>query len=592
MLRSLHMKLVMIMVLLILSLMTVVGAFLINSVVVFYLNDFYSQIGAVVSDQDLYRDLTQETAAERSGEVSGVEMLVQVLGAYAGELGVNGSNRNYYILDESGAYLAGTDDEYGTRLEYTENLLAVIRDRSEVGDQSNVAADYMDVAIPIDRGDGQYIIYIRDNRATVDQLNDQLFVLIMQALVFGLVISVLLSLVLSKTMVTPIQRLTDGAERVAGGDFSDRLEVTSRDEIGVLTNTFNDMAQQLKDTIQQVENERNKLDTLFLHMTDGVVAFSAEGVVIHANPAASDMLGIVIDGATRYQDLFGDIAPLDSVLSAPDYLEGERVQGERSLELLLAPFDRESQAGALVVIHDVTVQRRNEEMRREFVANVSHELRTPLTNIRSYAETLSENAGQMPPNTEKKFLGVILNESDRMTHIVQDLLTLSRFDSGHSELKLGRFSFTGAINDLYNAVYMEAQKHDHTVELKLEPELPEIVADRERILQVMMNVVSNAIKYTPNGGYIVISAGRLADRVWMEVADNGIGIPEADRARIFERFYRVDKARSRESGGTGLGLSIAKEIVDRHQGVLTTVGKEEPGLTVRMELKIEGPGHE
>ena len=368
--------------------------------------------------------------------------------------------------------------------------------------------------------------------------------------------------------------------------------MTSRDEIGVLTNTFNDMAQQLKDTIQQVENERNKLDTLFLHMTDGVVAFSSEGEVIHSNPAAAEMLHITIDESTRYQDLFGEIAPLDSVLSAPDYLEGEREEGERHLELLLAPFDRENQAGALVVLHDVTVQRKNEEMRREFVANVSHELRTPLTNIRSYAETLSENAGQMPPNTEKKFLNVILNESDRMTHIVQDLLTLSRFDSGHNELKLGRFSFTGAINDLYNAVYMEAQKHDHTVELKLEPELPEVVADRERILQVMMNIVSNAIKYTPNGGHIVISAGKLGNRVWMEVADNGIGIPEEDRARIFERFYRVDKARSRESGGTGLGLSIAKEIVDRHQGVLTTVAKEEPGLTVRMELKIEGPGHE
>ena len=518
-------------------------------------------------------------------------MLEQVLGAYAGELGINGRNRNYYILDSTGAYLAGTDDEYGPRLEYTEILLAVIRDRCVVGDESNIAADYMDVAIPIDRGDGQYIIYIKDNRDTVDELNSQLFILIMQALVFGLLISVLLSFLLSKTMVTNIQRLTDGAERVAGGDFSDKLEVTSRDEIGVLTNTFNDMAQQLQDTLQQVENERNKLDTLFLHMTDGVVAFSAEGQVIHANPAAAQMLRCEIGEQTNYEQLFGDVASLESVLAAPDYLEGEREETGRYLELLLAPFDRENQTGALVVIHDVTAQRKNEEMRREFVANVSHELRTPLTNIRSYAETLSENAGQVPPATEQKFLGVILNESDRMTHIVQDLLTLSRFDSGHSELKLGRFSFTGAINDLYNAVYMEAQKHDHTVELKLEPELPEIVADRERILQVMMNIVSNAIKYTPNGGHIEISAGRSEGRVWMEVADNGIGIPEADRARIFERFYRVDKARSRESGGTGLGLSIAKEIVDRHQGVLTTVGKESPGLTVRMELNIEGPGH-
>jgi two-component system sensor histidine kinase VicK len=303
------------------------------------------------------------------------------------------------------------------------------------------------------------------------------------------------------------------------------------------------------------------------------------------------MLHRTVNLDSTYQELFGDIAPLESVLESPDYLEGEKEERGRYLELLLAPFDRESQGGALVVIHDVTEQRKNEEMRREFVANVSHELRTPLTNIRSYAETLSENAGDIPPKTEKKFLSVILNESDRMTHIVQDLLTLSRFDSGRSELKLARFPFAGAIDDLYNATYMEAQRHNHTMKLKLESDLPEIVADRERILQVMMNIVSNAIKYTPDGGRIEISAGRMPDRVWMEVADNGIGIPEADRARIFERFYRVDKARSRESGGTGLGLSIAKEIVDQHQGVLTTVDKQTPGLTLRMELKIEGPGH-
>ena len=592
MLRSLHMKLVMILVLLIVSLMTVVGAFLMNSVVAFYLKDFYSQINTVLNEQGLYTDLTTQTPAERAGETDTVTVMDQVLSAYAGALGVNGSNRNYYLLDGTGAYLTGTDEAYGKQMEYTENLLRVIQDRSQVGQQSNLAAGYMDVAIPVDRGGDQFILYIRDNRDTVDELNAQLFMLILEALVFGLVISVLLSFLLSKTMVTPIRRLTSGAERVAGGDFSDKIEVTSQDEIGVLTNTFNDMAGQLEDTLRQVENERNKLDTLFLHMTDGVVAFSRQGSVIHCNPAAQEMLRCTVDESTRYHDLFGDIAPLDSVLTAPDYLEGERELEGRYLELLLAPFDRESQSGALVVIHDVTVQRRNEEMRREFVANVSHELRTPLTNIRSYAETLAENAGSIPPKTEKKFLGVILNESDRMTHIVQDLLTLSRFDSGHTELKLTRFSFTGAITDLYNATYMEAQKHDHTVELKLEPGLPEIVADRERVLQVMMNIVSNAIKYTPDGGHIVISTGRDDKRVWMEVDDNGIGIPAADRARIFERFYRVDKARSRESGGTGLGLSIAKEIVEQHRGELCVVDKQEPGLTLRMELNIEGPGHE
>ena len=225
------------------------------------------------------------------------------------------------------------------------------------------------------------------------------------------------------------------------------------------------------------------------------------------------------------------------------------------------------------------------------MANVSHELRTPLTNIHSYAETLSESAGDIPPETEKKFLGVILNESDRMTHIVQDLLTLSRLDSNRDELKLARFSFGGAVQDLYNAVYMEAQRHGHTLTLDLEPDLPDIVADRERIVQVMMNIVSNSIKYTPDGGHIGIYAGRRGDRVWMVVDDDGIGIPEEDRPRIFERFYRVDKARSRQSGGTGLGLSIAKEIVDRHGGQLALLDKQGPGLAVKLELKIEGPDH-
>ena len=292
--------------------------------------------------------------------------------------------------------------------------------------------------------------------------------------------------------------------------------------------------------------------------------------------------------------MFGEIAPLEQVLEPGQqgYVEGALERGGRSLELLLAPFDKEAQAGVLVVIHDVTERHKTEEMRKEFVANVSHELRTPLTNIRSYAETLVDNAGALPAEMAKNFLNVILGESDRMTHIVQDLLTLSRFDSGRSELNLTAFSFSEAIESMTNANRMEAQRHGHTLELQLEPGLPQITADRERITQVMMNVVSNAIKYTPDGGHIQISAGRMGrNRVWMEVADDGIGIPEADRDRIFERFYRVDKARSRESGGTGLGLSIAKEIVDQHRGELRLVDRTGPGLTIRMELLTEGPEH-
>jgi len=585
-LRSLHMKLMLIMVLLIISLMTVVGAFLMNSAVRFFIDEFYTQINEVTSRVEFTDDLTHAT----EGENNPVAMIDQMLDAYVGELGVDGRNRNYYILDgQTAAFLAGSDQEAGENLTVTNNIAAALT--GQVGDSSDVTADYMDVAIPFQRGDDSYILYIRDGRNTVTQLNSELFSLVLEALVLGLIISVLLSFLLSKTMVTPIQRLTDGAKQVAAGDFEHRIDVDSHDEIGVLTINFNSMAQQLKNTIEEVENERNKLNTLFLYMTDGVAAFNQRGEIIHFNPAATTLLARPIDENATYDGLFEDMIPLSAseVMEQDGYSAHETRVGERYLSCIAAPLDRARKDGILILIHDVTEERRIEEQRREFVANVSHELRTPLTNIRSYAETLSDNAGDLPPETERGFLDVILNESDRMTRIVQDLLTLSRFDSGREDMNLIRFPFGKAVRDTYQAVLMEAQRHRHEVILNMQESIPEIMGDRERILQVMMNIVSNAIKYTPDGGKIEISAGHQNGGVWMQVDDNGIGIPAKDRDRIFERFYRVDKARSRESGGTGLGLSIAKEIVTRHGGQLRLVDKEEPGLTIRLELKVDGP---
>lgn len=589
MFRSLHMKLMLIMTLLIISLMTVVGAFLVNSVSVFYLDQFYTQMQSVFqNDTDFFHDL--ENAA--SEEENGAEQIAQMLRTHTGDLGVDGLTRNYYVLDGiSGGVLAASGDAEGTAPELTYNLSAALS--GEVGDQSDVSLDYMDVAIPLTRGGQKYVIYIRDNKQTVQNLTGQLVTLILEALGFGILIAILLSFLLSKTLITPIERLTEGAEEVAAGDFSQKIEVDSHDEIGVLTATFNDMSHRLESTLWEIENERNKLDTLFLHMTDGVVAFNHAGELIQSNPAAEELLGrkLPIGGTADYNALFGEIATIDAVLEpgSQGYIAASREQKERSLELLLAPFDKDHQAGVLVVIHDVTEQHRTEEMRKEFVANVSHELRTPLTNIHSYAETLVDSGGALPADTEQSFLGVILSESERMAHIVQDLLTLSRFDSGRSELNFTTFSFADAVETMVNANRLEAKRHGHTITTRLEPGLARITADRERITQVMMNVVSNAIKYTPDGGQIMVSAGMMGDeRVWLEVADNGIGIPAGDRDRIFERFYRVDKARSRESGGTGLGLSIAKEIVEQHRGSIRIVDRDTPGLTIRVELPVEG----
>ena len=479
--RNIHLKLVLILVLLIVSLMVVVGAFLMNSVTGYYINEFYTQIAAAFGQDnaDFVRDL--QTAGE--DETDGAAMMEAVLSAYEGVLGVDRRSRNFYVLDANGRYLGGSAPEPEGGLAVTPNIAKALL--GEPGFHSSVTAGYMDAAVPITRGGQTYIVYILDSRETAQALNAEMFKLILEALVLGLVISVLLSFLLAQAMVQPLQRLTDGIELAARGDFSHKLEVTSGDEIGQLTESFNTMARQLEANIAELEQA--------------------------------------------------------------------------------------------------------EQQRKDFVANVSHELRTPLTNIRSYAETLADGTGDLPRSTEQKFLAVILNESDRMTHILQDLLTLSRFDSGRSELRLTQFPFAQAVEDTWQAVLMDARSHSHTVTLELPDWLPRVRADRERIMQVMMNIVSNAIKYTPDGGRIVLSAGLTGDRVWMQVDDNGIGIPAADREHIFERFYRVDKARSRQSGGTGLGLSIAREIMLRHEGRLYLVDKDAPGLAIRMELPIEGP---
>ena len=591
MFRSLHMKLTLIMILLITSLMAVVGAFLTANVSTFYIDTFYEQVeGVFGADQREFVADLRNVAAENDG----AQLIDERLKAKAGSLGIDYRTRNYFILDgTTGNYITGSTEEETLPREQSPNLLtartAIVNgDVTTVGADSNITSDYMDVAVPITGGDNAFIIYILDTKETVSNLNNQLFIIIMQALIIGLLISILLSFLLSKTMVGPIEKLTAGAEKVAAGDFDSELPVESTDEIGILTGTFNEMAGVLQDTLAAMENERNKLDTLFLHMTDGVVAFDHTGSLIHCNPAATELLQRSVESTCTYEELLGDLHPFEQILALqrPNYVEDELVIGERTLELYLAPFSDHEQGGVLIVLHDVTEQHRNEERRKEFVANVSHELRTPLTNVRSYAETLRDAGGDIPQEMSNSFLDIIITETDRMTHIVQDLLTLSRLDAGNAELVLSRFPFGEAIESVTRANALNAKQRSHELVYDSSESLPLITGDRSRLEQVMMNIIGNAIKYTPDGGHIRIQAGSTEESVWMEVCDDGIGIPEKDRDRIFERFYRVDKARSRESGGTGLGLSIAREIVQRHNGTLALVPHEGPGTTIRLTLPI------
>lgn len=575
--RSLHMKLVLILVLLIVSVMAVVGTFLFNRVSAHYYNDFTEQMNAVFN-ANMFTTLQSEAVGDE-----GAARIKNAIEANYTALGIN-TYRNFYILDgATGKRLEGTSDE---ELERTHAIIVALD--GKIGQETSIAKPYLDRAVPVlVNGDVRYIVYIKDTKQEIQSLTASLFTIILQAMLFGLVIAIFLSFLLSKTITTPIENLTHGAQLMGQGQFQTKLEVHSDDEIGILTQTFNDMSQILKDTLETVEGERNKLNTLFLHMTDGVAAFSRDGRVMQLNPAAREMLGILPDEFGSFKDIFHDVEiTFDQALALnqPDSIECNYFIDGRTLKIYFAAFGTdEGEGGVIAVIHDITEQFKLETARREFVANVSHELRTPLTNVKSYTETLLDMTEEQD-ETQKRFYGVILNETDRMTRIVKDLLILSRLDYAKMDWKMTTFSIKKSIENVYHAMEIDARNHKHTMELRLTSELPEIYGDRERIEQVLVNVISNAIKYTMDGGKIIVDAKCDGKQVYIAVSDNGIGVPEEDINRIFDRFYRVDKARSRERGGTGLGLAIAKEIVEYHGGSIQIDSKLDIGTTVTVTL--------
>ena len=583
MFRSLHMKLVLILVLMIVSVMAVVGTFLINSVSTFYIDSFYEDMQSVFNQADVMRSL--ERAAQQ-----GTEAIRTVLDSYEGQLGID-SYRTYYILDGEGQVLTSSNALREASLTRTDNVVAAMA--GGTGTRASVADSVMDVAVPIRAADGagvSYILYIADDKREVSDMSWRFFQIVMQAMMFGLLASILLSFLLSKTITTPIERITEGARSIAEGNFDQALGVQSSDEIGELTRSFNYMAEQLRSTVGAVQGERDKLSTLFLHMSDGVAAFTTAGRLIHMNPAAESLLGARMEENLTFDEMFADLDMVGSDETAMrSFLTSEITRHGRVLSVTLAPYGAlDGEGGVIAVIHDITEQRRLDDARREFVANVSHELRTPLTNIRSYTETLLDAAGEIPLDTEKQFLGVISSESERMARIVTDLLTLSKLDYGRMELRMTRFPLVDMLKNVANAMKFTAEDSGHELTVSAPDDLPAIVGDRERIEQVVVNILSNAVKYTPAGGHIRLEACALSgNRVRVTVEDDGVGIPAEDVPRLFERFYRVDKARSRAAGGTGLGLAIAKEIVEQHEGKIALASEYGKGTTVTITLPTD-----
>ncbi len=574
-LGSLHMRVVLILVVLIVSVMAVVGTFLISWVSTYYYDDFTEQMNSVFTT-NMYTALKSEAASD-----NGSDKLKTVLEAYSASLGIS-RYRNFYILDgQTGALLAGSDDSEPER---TPAIISALD--GKIGQEKRVTATYFDRAVPVIVEDKvAYIIYIKDTKQEMAALTNSLFTIIIRSILFALVIAVFLSLILSKTITTPIENLTRSAKLMSMGEFKTRLEVHSQDEIGVLTETFNDMAQVLHETLEKVEGERDKLNTLFQHMTDGVTAFSRDGKIIHINPAAEDMLGVHMEDNPTFEELYGSTGisfkrALDQ--TSTEFLERDHAVSGRVLKVYFASFGS-GEGGVIAVVHDITEQFKLDQSRREFVANVSHELRTPLTNVKSYTETLMEMQ-EADPELSARFYQVILNETDRMTRIVKDLLTLSKLDYAKMDWRMSEFSVRKSIENVYDAMIIEAKNRSHSFTLDIDGELPNILGDQGRIEQVLVNIVGNAIKYTPDGGQIKINAKYAEGKTVITVSDTGIGIAKKDIPRLFERFYRVDKARSRAAGGTGLGLAIAREIIEHHGGSIEIESQLDVGTTATITI--------
>jgi two-component system sensor histidine kinase VicK len=535
----------------------------------------------------------------RNGSVSAEELKTALQNSEELFL-VNLEHRSYTIYDENDEiyftndkiFLSNAAEANLKSLLESDNFvqaLTGIQNNKKILESSN-GVSFFDYARPI----GRNILYFRYYKDDWAEITSHFNNAIYTSLIIGFVIAFIAGYFLSRTITQPVTKLMRKAESIAKGDFDQDLEVKSDDEIGKLAETFDHMASSLKNYLIEISSEKSKMETILNYMTDGIIAFNLKGEVIHINPASVSILGTEDLGTfQKYRERFGFEYSLEDVLylQSKQTTEMDITVDDRAVKVYFAVFTDEAKnpEGVIAVLQDITKQQRLDDMRKEFVANVSHELRTPLTSIKSYSETLLDGALD-DRETAEHFLSVINSEADRMTRLVKDLLQLSRLDNKQTQWNFEMLSLTELIKSVAERMEMEAASRNQKLECFVMNEIPEIEADYGRLEQVAFNIISNAVKYTPDGGNITVYVGKIYNDVYFKVSDTGIGIPESDLERIFERFYRVDKARSREMGGTGLGLSIARDIVEAHKGTININSKIGIGTEVTVRLPVRQTG--
>ena len=379
------------------------------------------------------------------------------------------------------------------------------------------------------------------------------------------IISFIIGIFAIKKMITPISDFVKNAKNLSKTNNIKMKYLTDgkgKKDVNEFVNAFNSVTTELNENLNEIKKQKKQIETILLHMTDGIIAFDLEGKITHINPASTKFLQLQEED-DNFEKIFKKLN-IDINMERLIYLEEwtsseQNIQiGERYINIFFAPFkdSNEKTAGVIVLIQDVTEHVKLDNMRKEFVADVSHELKTPITSIMGYADTLLE--GDYDEDTRSRFLNVIASEARRMAKLVTDLLTLSRYDNNNVKLEKLEFDLGELVKRCEEKLELEITKKHHSVECFVTANVPPVHADKYGIERVILNILTNSIKYTPENGNIKIYVGFVYNDAYIKVIDNGIGIPAEDLARIFDRFYRVDKARTREMGGTGLRIIYCK----------------------------------
>ncbi len=473
---------------------------------------------------------------------------------------------------------SGSQSLIGRRLirdEITRALSGNLSDNMRYDPINDERRYYM--AYPIDNDHSLLgVIYLSGSLKSVDDTLNEVKTLLLSGSGLALAVSFLLGIVLTRTITLPIKVVTGQAHDMAGGDYSSKINVQTSDEIGKLGETFNYLAEQLSHTIGEISSEKSKVEAIINNMSDGVAALNGRGRLIQINPAAIKLLGNFklkvpalnrsgfgllrnLVGAEEVRRFVKKQKPLTAEISSYD--------PEHIMQVKVAPFkvDRGKLNGTLIVLHDVTRERELTRRQEEFVADVSHELRTPLATVKSYVETLLDGAAENP-EVCTRFLKVLSHETDRMVVMVKDLLVLSQIDTNKMDWQKTEVDLLSLVVESAEQARLKLGMNLPRVNILLEDNFPCILVDRDKVIRVFSNLINNALKYTGPDGEINISATEQENSVKVLIEDNGQGIGEDELPRIFERFYRVEKTRSRDYGGTGLGLSIARKVVEAHGG--------------------------